>query len=178
MPISGQDKPLESLHSWRVSLPHPQDLPQDTRMRPRAQETHLENLSLGRSVGCPFLLSLSLLLSLTSNRKSVSLRSWAATEVDGFVRKGWLHKRLTGKNRFVSCWVELYESCEVPHHRFVCVLTVLLTLDRKHVHRQPSAGPYEEQFSRCVARISRIVTDLIPRLGQHSRQSVSRRRAE
>lgn len=58
---------------------------------------------------------------LTRNiHKSVRLKSWSAKATDGSEKRGWLHKKLPGKNKFISCWFELDEPNEVRSlHAFI-----------------------------------------------------------
>lgn len=46
-------------------------------------------------------------------RRSVRLKSWSAKATDGSEKRGWLHKKLPGKSKFISCWFELDEPNEV-----------------------------------------------------------------
>ncbi len=46
-------------------------------------------------------------------RASRRLKSWAVHAADGFEKRGWLHKKLPGKSKFISCWFELDEPTEV-----------------------------------------------------------------
>src|SRR5690242_905830 len=101
------------------------------------------SLAPATSTGANGLVSLGLMRDL---RKSVRLKSWSAKTTDGSEKRGWLHKKLLGKSKFISCWFEMDEPNEVPFFCLIFIIQFPFILKRKKIEKGMAKGTKRGDF--------------------------------